>query len=88
MVRGLVQYVKYGSCSSKILVPLEASWFTVKSDHKDSRVKPESSLTPEEVKAMIDAAENECHRVLVSILFEATLRTRRIPNHDGWKQKF
>jgi integrase len=75
VVRKLVQYAKYGSCDKKMSIPPEVSWFTVKSGNmKDSRVKPESLLTPEEIKAMIGAAENGRDRALVLVLFEAALR--------------
>jgi len=40
-------------------------------NERDSRVKPEALLKPEDVKAMINAAENECDRTLISVLFEA-----------------
>ncbi|MEM2762555.1 MAG: tyrosine-type recombinase/integrase, partial [Candidatus Bathyarchaeia archaeon] len=39
-----------------------------------SRVKPEALLSIEDVKAMINAAENERDRALISVLFEAALR--------------
>jgi len=75
VVRKLVQYAKYGSCARGTPVPPEVAWFSVKSrKNRDSRVKPESLLTVEEIKAMMAAAENERDRALVSVLFEAALR--------------
>jgi len=75
VVRKLVQYAKYGSCARGTPIPPEVAWFSVKSrGSKDSRVKPESLLTIEEIKAMMAAAENERDRALVSVLFEAALR--------------
>ena len=41
---------------------------------KDSRVKPESLITPEELNAMISAALNERDKALLSVIFEAALR--------------
>ncbi len=75
VIRKLVQYAKFGSCSKKTPIPPEVSWFSVSTrDDKDSRVKPESLLTIEEVKRMMAAAENERDRALLSVLFEAALR--------------
>ncbi|MEM3730529.1 MAG: tyrosine-type recombinase/integrase [Candidatus Bathyarchaeia archaeon] len=75
VVRKIVQYAKCGSCAKKTPVPPEVAWFSVRSrDDKDSRVRPESLLTIDEVKAMMAAAENERDRAMISILFEAALR--------------
>jgi integrase/ribosomal protein L40E len=74
VVRKLIQYAKYGSCARKTPIPPEAAWFSVNEEEKDSRVKPESLLTPEDVKRMINAAENERDKALISVLFEAALR--------------
>jgi len=41
-------------------------------------VKPESLLSLDDVKAMINAAENERDKALISVLFEATLRPGEI----------
>jgi len=75
VVRKLVQYAKFGSCARKTPIPPEVAWFSVRTrDDKDNRVKPESLLTVEEVRAMMAAAENERDKALVSVLFEAALR--------------
>jgi len=73
-VRKLVQYAKYGSCDRKTPMPLEVSWIPMRVDERNSRVKPEILLTPEDVRAMINAAKNERDRALISVLFEAALR--------------
>ena len=73
-VRKLVQYAKYGSCTRETPIPPEVAWFKVKSTGKDCRVKPESLLTSDEIKAMIRVAENERDKALVSTLFEGALR--------------
>ena len=75
VVRKVVQYAKCGSCARKMPIPPEVAWFSVRSrDDKDSRVRPESLLTVDEVKAMMAAAENDRDRAMVSVLFEAGLR--------------
>lgn len=73
-LRKLIQFAKYGSCDRKTPIPDEASWIPLNVSEKDSRVKPELLLTPDEVKAMIRAAENERDKALISILYEAALR--------------
>jgi integrase len=82
VVRKLVQYAKYGSCARKTPIPPEAAWFSVNEGGKDSRVKPESLLTPEDVKRMINAAENERDKALISVLFEAALRPGELLTMD------
>ncbi len=75
VLKKLVQYAKVGSCDKNAPTPPETSWFTVKSGKdKDSRVKPESLITTEELNAMINATLNERDRALVSVIFEAALR--------------
>jgi integrase len=74
-VKKLLQYAKCGSCHRKPPVPPEASWIEVKADDKDSRVAPERLLTAEDIKAMVREAEKERDRALVSVLFEAALRS-------------
>jgi len=74
LVRKLVQYAKCGSCGRNTSVPPEVSWFSINRSEKDSKVKPEMLLSLEDVKAMINAAENERDRALISVLFEAALR--------------
>ena len=75
VVKKLVQYAKVGSCDKNAPTPPETSWFTVNSGKdKDSRVKPESLITIEELNAMIGATLNERDRALVSVTFEAALR--------------
>ncbi|MGB9779068.1 MAG: tyrosine-type recombinase/integrase, partial [Candidatus Bathyarchaeales archaeon] len=78
VVRKLVQYARYGSCARKTPVPPEVAWFSVNRSEKDSRVKPESLLSLDDVKAMINAAENERDKALISVLFEAALRPGEI----------
>ncbi|MEM0358300.1 MAG: tyrosine-type recombinase/integrase [Candidatus Bathyarchaeia archaeon] len=73
-LRKLVQYAKCGSCDEKTPLPPEVAWIPMKVDERDSRVKPEILLTSEDVKAMINAAENERDKALISVLFEAALR--------------
>ena len=74
VVRKLVQYAKCGSCTRETPVPTEVAWFKVKSTNRDCRVRPESLLTSEEIKAMVRAAENERDEALISTLFEGALR--------------
>jgi integrase len=74
VVKKLVQYAKTGSCDRKAPTPPEASWIVVGNGDKDSRVKPESLITPQELYAMIDAAQNERDKALVTVVFEAALR--------------
>ena len=78
VVRKIIQYAKYGSCSRKTPIPSEVSWFSINRSEKDSRVKPDSLLSPEDVKAMINAAENERDKALISVLFEGALRPGEI----------
>ncbi|MEM4521066.1 MAG: tyrosine-type recombinase/integrase, partial [Candidatus Bathyarchaeia archaeon] len=73
-VRKLVQYAKYGSCDRKTPLPPEVAWIPMRVDDRDSRVKPEALLMPDDVKAMINAAKNERDKALISVLFEAALR--------------
>lgn len=73
-VRKLVQYAKNGGCDRKTPMPPEAAWISLKTDEKDSRVKPESLLTPEDFKTIVGAAENERDRALLNVLYEAALR--------------
>ena len=74
-LRKIVQYAKFGSCARGTPVPPEVAWFSVRRRNaKDSRVKPESLLTVEEVRAMMAAAENERDRAMISVLFEGGLR--------------
>ncbi|MGB9960347.1 MAG: tyrosine-type recombinase/integrase [Candidatus Bathyarchaeales archaeon] len=74
LVRKLVQYAKYGNCGRNTPVPPEVSWFSIGRSEKDSKVKPEMLLSIEDVKAIINAAENERDKALISVLFEAALR--------------
>lgn len=48
--------------------------FSVNRSEKDSRVRPDSLISLNDVKAMVNAAENERDKALISILFEAALR--------------
>jgi integrase len=74
VVKKLVQYAKAGSCDKKAPTPPEAAWIVVGNDDKDSRVKPEALITPQELNAMINAAQNERDKALVTVIFEAALR--------------
>jgi len=74
VVKKLVQYAKVGRCDRSAPTPPEAAWIVIGKSDKDSRVKPESLITPEELNAMINAAQNERDRALVTVLFEAALR--------------
>lgn len=58
-LRRLVQFAKCGICDGKTPVPDDVKWIPLRVSERDSRVKPELLLTPEDVKAMIRAAENE-----------------------------
>jgi len=73
-LKKLVQYAKHGSCDAKTPTPPEVDWIPMKVDERDNRVKPESLLTADDVKAMMMRAENKRDRALVSVLFEAALR--------------
>jgi integrase/recombinase XerD len=74
VVKKLVQYAKTGSCDKKAPTPPEAAWIVVGNGDKDSRVKPEALITPQELNAMINAAQNERDKALVTVIFEAALR--------------
>jgi len=63
-VRKIVQYAKCGSCDKKKLLPPKASWISLNVGKDDSRVKPESLLTLEDVKDIVAKAENERDRAL------------------------
>jgi site-specific recombinase XerD len=73
-LKRLVQYTKHGSCDAKTPTPPEVDWIPMKVDERDNRVKPETLLTADDVKAMMMRAENKRDRALVSVLFEAALR--------------
>ena len=73
-VKKLVQYAKVGRCDKSAPTPPEASWIVIGKGDKDSRVKPEALITPEELNDMINAAQNERDKALVTVIFEAALR--------------
>lgn len=50
-LKRLVEYAKHGSCDAKTPVPPKVEWILMKVDECDSRVKPETLLTTDEVKA-------------------------------------
>jgi hypothetical protein len=56
VIKKLVQYAKVGCCDKFAPTSPEASWITIGKGDKDSRVKPEALITPEELNAMISAA--------------------------------
>ncbi len=74
VVKKLVQYAKVGRCDKSAPTPPEAAWIVIGKGDKDSRVKPEALITPEELNALINATQNERDRALVPVLFEAALR--------------
>ena len=74
VVKKLVQYAKVGRCDKSAPTPPEAAWIVIGKGDKDSRVKPEALITPEELNAMICAAQNERDKALVTVIFEAALR--------------
>ena len=73
-LRKLVQYAKFGSCSRETPIPPEVGWYSLTVKEKDSRVTPESLITPLEFGKMVKAAENSRDRALVYVPFEAALR--------------
>jgi len=74
VLRKLVQYAKCGSCAKGTALPSEVSWVSLTVKEKDSRVTPESLLTPEEFTAIVRATRNRRDRAMVYVLFEAALR--------------
>jgi len=77
-VRKPVQYAKLGSCDRKTSLPPEVAWIPMRVDKKDLRVKPESILKPEDLKAIIESAENERDKALLYVLFEGAFRPGEI----------
>lgn len=73
-LRKLVQYARLGSCAEKTPIPAEVDWIPMKVDERDCRVKPESLLTVDDIKALMMRAENRRDRALVAVFFEAALR--------------
>jgi integrase/ribosomal protein L40E len=73
-LKRLVQYAKHGSCDAKTPIPPEVDWIPMRVDERDNRVKPETLLTADEVKALMASAENERDRAMLSIMYEAALR--------------
>jgi site-specific recombinase XerD len=74
LLRKLVQYAKMGSCAKSTPLPPEVSWISLAVKDKDSRVTPESLLTPEDFTAITKATTNKRDRAMVYVLFEAALR--------------
>ncbi|MCL2173610.1 MAG: site-specific integrase [Candidatus Bathyarchaeota archaeon] len=74
VLRKLIQYAKVGSCAKGTPLPPEISWISLAVKEKDSRVTPESLLTPEDFTAIIKATTNKRDRAMVYVLFEAALR--------------
>jgi integrase/recombinase XerD len=74
VVKKIVQYAKVGRCDKNAPIPPEAAWIVIGKGDKDSRVTPEALITPEELNAMINAAQNERDKALVTVIFEAALR--------------
>jgi site-specific recombinase XerD/ribosomal protein L40E len=74
LLRKLVQYAKMGSCTKGTALPSEVSWISLAVKDKDSRVTPESLLTPEDFTAIVKATTNKRDRAMVYVLFEAALR--------------
>ncbi len=73
-LRKIVQYAKRGSCAKGTSLPKEVSWISLTVNEKDSRVTPESLLTPDEFSAIVNATTNKRDRAMVYVLFEAALR--------------
>ena len=73
-LRKLVQYAKCGSCAKGTPLPAEVSWVSLTVKENDSRVTPESLLTPADFKAIVTATRNKRDRAMVYVLFEAALR--------------
>jgi integrase len=74
VIKKLVQFAKVGRCDKSAPTPPEAAWIVIGKSDKDSRVKPEALITPEELNTLINATQNERDRALVTVLFEAALR--------------
>ncbi|MDR2699839.1 MAG: tyrosine-type recombinase/integrase [Nitrososphaerota archaeon] len=74
VLRKLIQYAKTGSCAKGTPMPSEISWISLAVKDKDSRVTPESLLTPEEFADIIKATTNKRDRAMIYVLFEAALR--------------
>jgi integrase len=74
IIRKLIQYAKLGSCDKKTPLPPEVAWISLTLKEKDLRVKPESILKPEDLKAIIESAENERDKALLYVLFEGAFR--------------
>jgi site-specific recombinase XerC len=74
LLRKLVQYAKTGSCAKGTTLPPEVSWISLAVNDKDSRVTPESLLTPEDFAAIVKATTNKRDKAMVYVLFEAALR--------------
>ncbi|MDR2203159.1 MAG: tyrosine-type recombinase/integrase [Nitrososphaerota archaeon] len=74
VLRKLIQYAKTGSCAKCTPLPPEINWISLAVKDKDSRVTPESLLTPEEFADIIKATTNKRDRAMIYVLFEAALR--------------
>ncbi|MCL2690963.1 MAG: site-specific integrase [Candidatus Bathyarchaeota archaeon] len=74
VLRKLVQYAKVDSCVKGTPLPSEVSWISLAVKEKDSRVTPESLLTPDDFAAIIKASTNKRDRAMLYVLFEAALR--------------
>ncbi|MDR1993660.1 MAG: site-specific integrase [Nitrososphaerota archaeon] len=74
VLRKLIQYAKTGSCAKGTPLPPEINWISLAVKEKDSRVTPESLLTPEEFIEIIKATTNKRDRAMIYVLFEAALR--------------
>ena len=73
-LRKLIQYAKSGNCAKGTPLPSQVSWISLTVKEKDSRVTPESLLTPEEFAAIIRVTVNKRDRAMIYVLFEAALR--------------
>jgi integrase len=74
ILRKLIQYAKYGSCSRETPMPPEVAWVKLNVKGKDSRVNSCSLLTPEEFMSILNAAENIRDKAMLHVLFEGALR--------------
>ncbi|MEM3000555.1 MAG: hypothetical protein QXX34_08560, partial [Candidatus Bathyarchaeia archaeon] len=74
ILRKLVQYAKYGSCTRDTPVPPEAAWIKLSIKAKDTRVTPERLLTQKDFEALVQAADNRRDKAMLYTLFEGALR--------------
>ena len=74
VLRKLIQYAKRGTCAKGTPLPAQVSWISLTVKETDSRVTPESLLTPEEFTSIVRVTVNRRDQAMVYVLFEAALR--------------